>query len=70
MDSVSTALEALGEGRWGAAGERLVAKMLSEFLYEQLLAAEPAGTGWRAAAGDAVYEFAARPRLYERLRVE
>jgi siderophore synthetase component len=70
MDSVTTALEALGEGRWQAAGERMVAKMLSEFLYEQLLVAGPAGTGWRAAAGAAVYEFAARPRLYERLRVE
>ncbi|HEY2702441.1 MAG TPA: IucA/IucC family siderophore biosynthesis protein [Candidatus Dormibacteraeota bacterium] len=70
MDTVTTALEALAGGRWQAAGERMVAKMLSELLYEQLLDAEPAGTGWRAPAGEAVYEFAARPRCYERLLVE
>ena len=73
MDTVTTALAALEGGRWDAAGERMVAKMLSEFLYERLLTAEPAAsvTGrWTAAAGAAVYDFAARPRLYERLRVE
>ena len=74
MDTVTTALEALGEGRWQAAGERMVAKMLSEFLYEQLLVAEPApgggDTAWRATAGAAVYEFTGRTRLYERLRVQ
>jgi siderophore synthetase component len=74
MDAVATAVEALAEGRWEAAGTRLVAKMLSELLYERLLTAEPAAAGpeagWRAAVGAAVYEFAARPRLFERLRVE
>lgn len=74
MDTVTTAMDALDGGRWDAAGARMVAKMLSELLYERLLAAEPAVPGpdsrWRAAAGDAVYEFAARPRLWERLRVE
>ena len=73
MDTVATALDALDAGRWDAAGARMVAKMLSELLYERLLSAEPAGSGtgrWTAAAGAAVYDFAARPRLYERLRVE
>jgi siderophore synthetase component len=74
MDTVTTALDALGEGRWQAAGERMVAKMLSEFLYEQLLVADPApgggDTAWRATAGAAVYEFTGRIRLYERLRVQ
>ncbi|HEX6493819.1 MAG TPA: IucA/IucC family protein, partial [Candidatus Dormibacteraeota bacterium] len=76
MDTVATALDALDGGRWDAAGERMVAKMLSELLYERLLTAvtaEPSASGagrWTAAAGAAVYDFAARPRLYERLRVE
>jgi siderophore synthetase component len=73
MDAVTTALDALDAGRWDAAGERMVAKMLSELLYERVLVAEPAAPGRgrrRVVAGGAVYEFAARPRLYERLRVE
>jgi len=40
MDTVTAALEALDEGRWQAAGARMVAKMLSEFLYERLLTAD------------------------------
>jgi siderophore synthetase component len=89
-DAAATAVAAVAEGRWEAAGVRMVAKMLSELLYERLLVADPAdgaqaavpadgidapdaGGGrsrWRAVAGDAVYEFSARPRLFERLLVE
>jgi siderophore synthetase component len=70
MDTVTAALDAVDAGRWEAAGERMVAKMLSELLYERVLTAEAVGERWQVAAGAAVYRFAARPRLFERLRVE
>jgi siderophore synthetase component len=72
--AAATAVTALAEGRWESAGVRMTAKMLAELLYEGMLTAEPPGAGgeagWRAVAGGAVYEFSARPRLFERLQVE
>lgn len=80
-DTLATAITAeqvLTADRWRAAGRRLVAKLLSELLYEELLYAKPeedqADDGparYRVDAdGGVAYRFRARPRLFDSLRVE
>lgn len=62
MDTHPVAAAVLTGGRWTETGRALAAKMLAEFLYEELLAAEPAPgvpgafqvelpAGWPTASG-------------------
>jgi siderophore synthetase component len=74
MDTYAIAEHALAEGRWAHAGRRLLAKMLAEFLYEELLQAEHLPThddAYRVALSDGVvYSFRARRRLFDGWRVD
>jgi siderophore synthetase component len=72
--SYDIAEQVLTAARWRHAGRRLVAKLLGELSYEELLRARPqpgAAGHWRVdLPGGVAYTFAARRRLLDRLRVE
>ncbi|MPZ89605.1 MAG: IucA/IucC family siderophore biosynthesis protein, partial [Nitriliruptorales bacterium] len=72
MDVFSSAVAALGDGRWERAGRAMVAKLLAELSYERLLAPVPVGKGRFEVRlpGRVSYAFAARPRLLDRLLVD
>jgi siderophore synthetase component len=74
LDGHAVAEQVLTAGRWRQAGRRLVAKLLSELLYEELLEARPEpGAGGRYRLdlpGGVAYSFAASRRLLDRLLVE
>ncbi len=74
IDSATVAEQVLTAERWRHAGRRLVAKLLSELAYEELLEArpEPDGDGLHRVdlPGGVAYTFAAQRRLLDRLRVE
>jgi siderophore synthetase component len=73
-DSYAVTEEVLTAERWRQAGRHLVAKLLSELSYEELLQARPqpgAAGRYRVDLPDGVaYSFAASPRLLDRLQVE
>ncbi|MDH6143080.1 MULTISPECIES: IucA/IucC family protein [Kitasatospora] len=63
--------DALTAGRWQQACRALLAKMLGEFAYEELLTPEPVDDGYRIALpGGPVYRFAARRGAYGSWQVE
>jgi len=74
LQTSAIAERVLTADRWRAAGRRLVAKLLSELLYEELLQAVPeAGAPSRyrlEVGGGVVWRFSARRRLFDGLRVE
>ncbi len=74
MDTYPVATDVLTGDRWTLAGARLVEKLLAEFLYEELLAAEPLagrpGHHQVRLADGVTYTFAATRRLFDGWRVE
>ncbi len=74
LQSYAVAEQVLTPERWREAGRRLVAKLLCELSYEELLQArpEPGAAGrWRLdLPGGVAYTFTAGRRLLDRLRVE
>jgi siderophore synthetase component len=74
MDTYPVAADVLTGARWTLAGCRLVEKMLAEFLYEELLAAEPLagrpGHHQVRLASGVTYTFAATRRLFDGWRVQ
>ena len=74
MDTHPVAAAVLTGGRWTDTGRALAAKMLAEFLYEELLAAEPVpgdpGAFRVELPGGVAYRFRAARRLFDGWRVE
>jgi siderophore synthetase component len=72
LETHAVAERVLTAERWREVGRRLVAKLLSELLYEEVLRATPEGPGrYRIELGDGTaYRFRARRRLFDTLRVE
>jgi siderophore synthetase component len=73
MDTHPVAAAVLTRDRWTETGRALAAKLLAEFLYEELLAAEPVpgdpGAFQVALPGGVVYRFRAARRLFDGWRV-
>lgn len=75
MDHLQTLDEALRPEIWEAAGRRLLAKMLSEFMYEEVVVPEKTAerdglASYRLALGGGIgYAFDARRRLFDSCRV-
>jgi len=74
MDTHPVAAAVLTGGRWTDTGRTLAAKMLAEFLYEELLAADPVpgdpGAFRVELPGGVAYRFRAARRLFDGWRVE
>jgi siderophore synthetase component len=74
MDQLHTLEHALNPTHWQTVGNALLAKMLSEFMYEEMIQPEVLSTGetnlYQLALPEGVaYRFEAKPRLFDSYRV-
>lgn len=75
MEQLETLCHALQPQSWQEAGQRLLTKMISEFMYEEIIQPEPVETNahltlYRLSLKNSItYHFQAQPRLFDSYRV-